>query len=527
MLNRLIKAGAFVIALTTASYAQQPGGNLVYLVQPEPSTLAGYASTSSPIPMITTKIYEGLVEYGFDLQPKPALAESWSISPDGLVMTFKLRPGVTFHDGKPFTSADAAFSIETVKKVHPRSISTLREVTAVETPDASTLVLKLAHPAPYVMSALSSVEVPMLPKHLFQGEADVRASKLANAPIGTGPFKFVRWERGQYILMEKNTNYWRKGEPYLDRLVARFVPDGSTRAALLESGEVQLAGLGAVPYSQIKALAKDKKLEVTYQGIEMISPLVELTINTRNAPFNDQRVRQAISYAIDRKFVVENIFFGAGKPAYGPISSNLEPAGYFTKDVIDYSVPDRIEKAKALLDEAGLKPDANGVRFQMVYDVLSYGDEWRRFGEKIQQDLQQIGIKVVLRNEDLASFIQRLYTTYDYQMAGGYLSNFADPVIGVQRGIHSSYIRKGTPFVNATGWSSPETDTLMDQAALETNPEKRSALYKTLQKKIAEATPSIYVFELADPTVVNRKVHNAITGPLGLYQSFHDVWIEH
>jgi peptide/nickel transport system substrate-binding protein len=526
MFRMAIQAGAFVLALGTAAFAQQSGGNLVYLVQPEPPTLASYASSTAPIAMVTTKIYEGLVEYGFDLQPKPALAESWTLSPDGLEITFKLRQGVTFHDGKPFTSADAAFSIDTIRKVHPRGIATFREIASVETPDKSTLVLKLNKPAPYIMSALAASETPMLPKHLLESANDVRMAKLANAPVGTGPFKFVKWERGQYVLMEKNANYWRKGQPYLNRVMARFVPDSSTRAALLQSGEVQLAGLGAVPYNDVKSLAQNPKLEVTYKGIELISPVVELTLNTKHAPLNDVRVRQAISYAIDRKFVVENIFFGAGKPSAGPISSNFAPAGFYSDKGTDYSVSDRIEKAKALLDEAGLKPGADGIRLSLVHDVLPYGEEWRRFGERLQQDLLQIGIKVTLRNEDLASWLQRVYTTYDYQIASNHLFNLSDPVIGVHRGIHSAYIKKGTPFVNGSQWSSPETDALMDQATVEIDAAKRGALYRSLQEKISQAEPNVYVFELAYPTVINKKLHNAVTGPLGMYQSFHDAWLE-
>jgi len=309
--------------------------------------------------------------------------------------------------------------------------------------------------------------------------------------------------------MQKNENYWRDGKPYLDRLVARFVPDNSTRAALLQSGEIHLAGFGAIPYNEVRSLSANTSLEVTYKGVEMISPVVELTMNTKRPPLDDKRVRQAISYAVDSKFVVDNVFFGAGKPAFGPISSNFSPVGYFTDQVVDYSGAGRIEKAKALLDEAGLKPGADGFRFELVHDVLPYGEEWRRFGEKLQQDLAQIGVKVTLRNEDLASWLQRVYTTYDYQIASNHLFNLSDPVIGVHRGIHSNSIQKGTPFVNGSQWSTPETDALMDQATVEIDQSNRAAMYRELQQKVADAAPNIYVFELAYPTVVNKKVHNA------------------
>ena len=186
---------ASAIADTTAS-AQKPGGTLVQITQPEPPNLAPYISTSAPIGQVTAKVYEGLLEYRFDLKPKPSLAERWEVSPDGKTVTFKLRRDVNFHDGKPFTSADVQFTImEVLKKVHPRGISTFRDVTAVETPDDYTAILKLNNAAPYMLAALSGYESPMLPKHIFS-QGDIKAHPNANNPIGTGPFKFVEWRRG-------------------------------------------------------------------------------------------------------------------------------------------------------------------------------------------------------------------------------------------------------------------------------------------------------------------------------------------
>src|ERR687887_165733 len=142
---------ALVLAPDDAA-AQKRGGTLVMLVQPEPPTLAGYISTSGPIGQVSSKVYEGLLEYDFDLKPVPGLAQSWNVSADGKTITFTLQKGVKFHDGRPFTSADVKFSVlEVLKKVHPRGAATFREVADVETPDAQTAVFKLAAPAPYLM----------------------------------------------------------------------------------------------------------------------------------------------------------------------------------------------------------------------------------------------------------------------------------------------------------------------------------------------------------------------------------------
>ena len=353
----LLAAVAFASAPVSA---QKSGGTLVQITQPEPPNLAPYISTSGPIGQVTAKVFDGLLEYGFDLKPVPSLAESFEVTPDGKTITFKLRKDVKFHDGKPFTSADVQFTfMEVLKKVHPRGIATFRELTAVETPDAHTAIFKLGRAAPYMLMAFSGYESPVLPKHVY-GTGDIKTHANANMPVGSGPFRFVEWRRGEFVRLDKNKDYWRKGMPYLDRIVVRFIADSSTRTAALEKGEAHVAGFGAIPYNDVKKLTKLPSVEVTTKGYEMVSPIVELLLNTKHKPLDNQKVRQALAYAVDRQFVIDNVWFGFGKAAAGPISSNFEPSGLFGAGV-DYTVPDRIERANKLLDEAGFprKADAN------------------------------------------------------------------------------------------------------------------------------------------------------------------------
>jgi peptide/nickel transport system substrate-binding protein len=518
-----VALGATLVMSAPAS-AQKRGGTLVMLVQPEPPTLASYISTSGPIGQVTTKVYEGLLEYDFNLKPIPGLAESWTVSQDGKTITFKLQKGVKFHDGKPFTSADVQFSIlEVLKKGHPRGINTFREVTAVDTPDAHTAVFKLQNPAPYLLMALSGYESPMLPKHLFEG-TDVKASKYANAPVGTGPFKFVEWQRGQFMRLDRNADYWRPGRPYLDRVVARFVADAGTRTAAMEKAEAHVGGFAAVPYSDVKTLARLPHIEATTKGYEMQSPIVELDFNTRRPPFDNVKVRQAIAHAINRKTVIENVWFGFGKPATGPISSNFAVTGLYTPDVKKYDAPNGIEVANKMLDEAGLRRGAGGIRAEIVHDVTPYGEEWQRFGEYVQQVLAELGIKASLRYEDVPTWLKRVYTDYDYQLTNNWIQTLADPVIGVHRLYHSASIRPGTVFVNGSRWSSPRTDQLMDQATVELNPARRGALYKEMQQLVVEASPLVWVHELQFVTVYNKGFKDLIVSPLGLYAPFDRVW---
>jgi peptide/nickel transport system substrate-binding protein len=378
-------------------------------------------------------VYEGLLEYDFGLKPIPGLAESWSVSGDGKTVTFRLQRAVKFHDGQPFTSADVKFSVlEILRKMHPRGPATFREVTEIDTPDDHTVVFRLANPAPYMMMALSGYESPIIPRHLFEG-SDPKTSKYANQPIGTGPFRFVEWRRGELIRLDRNPDYWRKGRPYLDRLLARFITDSATRTASIEKGDVHLAGFAAIPWSDVPTLARLPHIVTTTKGYEMSSPIVELDFNTKRPPFDNIKVRHAVSHAINRQFVVDNVWFKSGKPATGPISSNFSVAGFYTTDVKRYEVPNGIEVANRLLDEAGFRRGPNGIRFEIVHDLTPYGEEWQRFGEYVQQTLAQLGIKVTLRYEDVPTWLRRLYTDYDFQLTSNWIQGLADPVLGVHR----------------------------------------------------------------------------------------------
>jgi peptide/nickel transport system substrate-binding protein len=257
----------------------------------------------------------------------------------------------------------------------------------------------------------------------------------------------------------------------------------------------------------------------------MQSPIVGLDINTRKPPFDNVKVRQAMAYALDRKFIIDNIWFGFGKPATGPISSNFKATGMYTGDVKNYNVPNGIEIANKLLDEAGYPRGPDGTRFTIVHDLTPYGEEWRRFGEYVQQQLGKIGIKATLRYEDVPTWLRRVYTNYDYQLTNNWVQTLADPVIGVHRFYHSTAIKPGTIFVNDSGWSSPETDALMDKASVETDPAKRNALYHEFQKKVVEASPLIWVMELDFVTVYNKKLHGFLGSALGLYSSFAQAWL--
>ena len=521
-------SGAIAVGATFASFlpsnvvkASKRGGTLSMLVQPEVPTLASYLSTSMPVGQTASKIYDGLLEYNFDLSPRPCLAESWNVSPDGLTITFNIRKGVKFHDGHPMTSEDVRYSImEVLIKYHPRG-GKFKIIESIQTPDDHTVLIKLKSSSPALMMAFSGYESPIIPKHLFAGK-DIKNHPLANKPIGTGPFKFVEWKRGQYMRFDRNSDYWSSGQPYFDRIVVQTIPDSATRSAVLEKGDFQLAGFGAVPNNDAKRLDALPNLIVTTKGYENFSPISELDFNTKVKPFNNKKVRQAVAFCIDRKFVIENIWFDFGKIATGPINSNFEAAGIYTNKVKSYDISNRIEVANKLLDEAGYPRKSDGYRFEITHDITPYGSEWQSFGEYTVQQLDKIGIKARLRVEDVATWLKRIYTNYDFTLSSNWLNTFADPVLGVHRLYHSNAIKPGTVFKNASRWSSPLTDKLMDMASVEPDQEERGALYQAFQKILVEEVPVTWIHEIQFPTIINAQYKDVITSAIGIAGNFRE-----
>lgn len=513
--------GMTVFGISHSVLAQKSGGTLVILVKPEPPTLASYVSTSGPVGQVSTKVYEGLLEYDFDHNPLPGLAKSWEISEDGLTYTFKLQEGVKWHDGKPFTSADVQFTtMELLKKIHPHGQNIYKTLQAVETPDSLTAIFKLSEPAPYLIKALSGYESPICPKHLFEG-TDYRNNPYANKPVGTGPYKFVEWKKGQYIRMDKNEHYWQKGLPYLDKVVFRFIPDAATRTAAMERGEVHYAGYVSIPPVDVPRLAKMDHIGVTTEGYSMNNPMLTLDINTQKAPFDKKEVRQAVSLAIDRQFIIDNIWYGFGKPATSDLVSAFKK---LHKPVAKWNAPDRIEKANELLDKAGYPRGADGIRFEIIHDVLPYGETWQRLGEYLKEVLVELGVKVTLRYEDVPTWLRRLFTDYDFQITSDFYYQLADPVLGWHRNFLSSMILKGTVFVNNSLYSNPEIDDLLNKASKERDEKKRAELYEKTQIILAKDLPLIPVIEMKNATVYNKKFRNLITSPLGPYHKMESAW---
>ena len=372
----MLAAGAAIPLGITRAAGQTKGGTLNTIIQPEPPILVTAFNQQQPTLTLGGKIYESLLKYGADLKPMPGMAQSWEISPDGLTYTFKLFPGITFHDGKPMTSEDVVFScMKVLTETHPRARQNFARVASAEAPDPLTVVFKLKQPFAPFLGCFDCTSAPIVPKHIYEG-TEFRKNPMNDKAIGTGPFKLKEWVRGSHVQLVRHDGYYRKDEPYLDEIIYRIIPDGASRALALENGTVQLVQWSDIEFFDVQRFKTQKNLEFTTKGYEYFAPHQWLEMNNRVAPMNDKRFRQAIMHLIDRDAMNKRIYFGNAKVATGPISSKTR---FYDGKVKRYEFS--VEKATKLLDEMGLKPGANGKRAEIKYLVPPYGEVYQRAGE--------------------------------------------------------------------------------------------------------------------------------------------------
>jgi len=509
----LLAVGMMMLAVSTAN-AQTRGGTLNVLVQPEPPTLMLGMNQQGPVELVGSKIYQTLLTYDFDLRPQPALARSWTQSADGLTYTFKLQENVKWHDGKPFTAADVLFSTKTyLPETNPRARAVLANVAEIAAPDAYTVVFRMKQPfGPFLGSFVPS-NMPMVPKHIYEG-TDFRTNPANQTPIGTGPFKFKEWQRGQYIHLVRNEEYWKPGQPYLDEIYFRILPDAAARAFALETQQVDVAGPDTVELFDVARLAALPHLAATNKGSEFASPMTWIELNHRVAPLGDKRFRQALMYAIDRNFLRDKIWFGHAAVPNGPIASTTR---FHDSSIKPY--PYDPKKADAILDEMGLKRGSDGMRVTLNFMPLPYGETWKRMGEYIKQALGRVGINVNLETTDPAGWLQRI-ANWEYQMTADRLQQFGDPAVGVSRTYISSNIKKGVPFNNTMGYENKAVDDLFARAASAVSDAERQRLYSEVQKILADDVPVAWMLEIRTPTLYNKKFADIIATALGVNDSF-------
>lgn len=480
----------FIIEISAYPYVfgdvPKPGGELVIALETEPSTLNHAIQSGSTTGIIGTQIFAGLLRFDANWNPHPYLAEQWELSEDGLSLTLHLAKNAAFHDGRPVTSEDVAFSLMVVKKYHPFN-TMFKAVDRVDTPDPHTAVIRLSHPHPVIILCMSPILLPIIPKHIYGDGRDIMTHPANMAPVGSGPFKFAEYIPGKQLVLERYDKFFIKERPYLDRIYFKFYT-GVRGDIFLELGRqtIHLApymvntGFGA------DELARSPHLVITDKGYQAAGPINWLAFNLKQKPFDDIRVRRAFAYTIDRDYIVRELYKGRAKAATGPITLK---SPFYSADVEHYQT--NIQKANKLLDTAGYPRDERGIRFTVTLDCFPDASSGAlELAQYLRYDLaRKIGVQIKLRTFDReASWMQQI-SSWDFQITLDSVCNWGDPVIGVHRTYDSRNIRKGVIWSNTQQYSNPKVDALLDAAAAEQDIDKRKALYREFQKIILEDLP--------------------------------------
>jgi len=473
------------------------------------SNLIPLLATDNASHSISGLIFNGLVKYDRDLNIVGDLAESWDISKDGLVITFRLRKGVRWHDGQPFTAEDVLFTYRlTIDPKTPTAYAgDFLKVKKAEVLDSHTFRVTYDKPfAPALMSWGSSV----MPKHLMEG-TDVTKSPLARHPIGTGPYRFKEWKTGQKIALVYNPDYF-EGRPFIDGRVMRIIPDMATMFLELRARGIDQMGLTPLQYTR---QTENRYFRSHFRKYRYLSfSYTYLGFNLQNPMFADRRVRQALAYAVNKEELIDGILLGLGKEATGP----FKPGTWqYNADVKRY--PYDPNKARELLAEAGWRDtdgdgilDRKGQRFEFEL-LVNQGNEVRaKTAEIVQRRLAETGISVKIRIIEWAAFIKEFINKrrFDAVILGWTIPMDPD----LYDVWHSS--KTGPSELNFVTYKSEEVDALLEKGRGTFDRAERKRCYDRIQEILAEDQPYIFLYVPDALPIFNARVRGIDPAPIGI-----------
>jgi ABC-type dipeptide transport system, periplasmic component len=425
---------------------------------------------------INQNLFNRLIKLGPKDNVVPDLAYEWEFSDDGLTLTFKLHENVKWHDGEPFTSADVKWTYDTMFEEDWRASTTLASIESIEIPDDYTVVMHLSYADASIISKLSWYGTFIMPKHLYEG-TDQATNPYNQTPVGTGPFKFVSWDKGVSVTLERNDDFFGEEKAHIKTLIFSIIPDQNTAYQALLNGEIDY--MDAVPSAVVGDLADDPNYTLVRQlGINR----TYVTFNWTDPILSDIRIRQAIAYAINQKSICERTC-GAGQQSETFISPVFVD---FVDDT--YKLPETdLEKAIALIEEAGYTKGSDGFYFEITLTFFISGN-WEEVVAIIKANLAEVGIKVTLEAMEVAAWQVKVMDNYDFEMT--MLAGYQGPdVSGVYNRVHTD------GNTNIAKYSNPELDALLVQGNAETDPEKRAAIYSEVQRIMSEDLPLILILD--------------------------------
>lgn len=485
-----------------SSSSPQQGGTLVVAIDSDPGSLNPAITTSGGTHTASELMFNGLVGLTPELEPEPELAESWEVLEDGALYRFDLRDGVTWHDGKPFTSADVKFTFEEMLlKLHSRTKTSVgAALESITTPDAGTVEFRFKEPYAPLLLQLDAVEAPMLPKHLYEG-TDVQKNPVNSKPVGTGPFKLVSYTPDSELRLAANRDYFKEGLPHLDEVVMRIIPDKGNQVVALEAGEVDwLFGTPGPDLPRLKE-SGDYDFLTTSVNPGGSNCIMTVSFNLEKPMFQDVRLRRALGTALDREQFLERVLFGQGKVAKAPISSGIPFAhapGLEGMPQFDRAA------AEKLLDEAGWKRAAGGTRTAQGVDGVPDGTplafrfthfpSFSAYAQLLRAQLAEVGADVTLVPLEPPVFADTVFKARDFDTNIISFCNGLDPEIGVKRMYVTSNIGP-IPFSNSSAYRNPKVDELFDKARSTVDPSDRTAVYRELQEELVEDLPYLWLVE--------------------------------
>lgn len=442
--------------------------------------------TSAVTPLIIADLWaDGLFKYDRTGAKKPQLATSWEISPDGRTYTFHLWPNVKWSDGQPFSSADVAYTLAAFSKYNTYAVKILPNIDRTETPDPNTFVVYLKQSQSSALEAFDKEIFPLMPKHIYDG-TDLVTNPANRAPVGLGPFRFKSWEEGRGITFERNEYYWDQPKPYLDAVIAAFIPDVQQQQNALYRGEIDLLRPALPQVGRTIEQAKAKNMfevrEIKVNAAERLS----LDFNTKREITGKPLVRQALFTAIDRTRISKDAYQDLAFPAMNAIPEQFTQ---LTDTSIDYNKLFAYDPVKAgkMLDEAGY-PVKDGKRFSIELSGYKNADAFyaEPAAQIIAANWRAVGVDVKLNLMELQLWTNRTFKQRDFDVSLVSLTARTDPLFGVDRSFLCN--SADVPYVNPTSYCNPELDAIAAKAA-SVPTEQRRALYKQYEEIVARDMP--------------------------------------
>ena len=463
---------------------------------------------------INDLIFNGLVKYDKDIKIVGDLAERWDISNHGKTITFHLRKGVLWHDGVEFTSQDCLF---TYRKFIDPNVATPYSSSYMDIKKAEALgkyVFRVTYKEPF-SPALESWAAGIIPQHLLEGK-DINTAEFNRNPIGTGPYKFKEWISGQKIVLEANDKFF-EGRPNIDQFIYRIIPDSSTMFQELLSGGVDMMGLNPLQYLR---KSETPRIRDNYRKFRYpANAFTYLGYNLRNPLFEEIKVRQALSYAIDRKGIIDGILLGIGRPCTGPFSY---VSWAYNPNAKSYDFDP--ERARRMLADAGWK-DMNGdgiiekygKPFRFTIMTNQGNNERIRTAEIIQQNLKAVGIEVNIRVMEWQAFLEQIdKRSFDAILLGWSMGRDPD----IYDIWHSSKTKKGE--YNFINYKNAEVDRLLVEGRRTFNLQKRKKIYYRIHAILAEEQPYAFLYVPDATPIVAKRFKGIEVAPLGIFYNFRE-----